>query len=299
MTGKTNMDNARVRAANEARRKYTPLVVTGISRGNLLLITPDKFDRLDVDPAYQRGETSMVADIVNVIQAGGEVLDPVTLCKRHWAKDKETLWIVDGHQRVCAFQQTKKAFQAMVHQSDSLEAEKKLFHALNTRKAVGTDVIVKSWTGPAGTIIVAANASASHSLYERVNFQQSGNKSRIGAAVLARGMLSAASGALVAGPIPRILSRLDVALGPSAKKAMAERYLQMVGEVCPNGALPLLVMIVLALIANERWKDGGQYPSAKVIDRLRKVNWRQEVPEMTNKFRPIIADIITKTWKAE
>lgn len=286
-----------VRAAADARRKYTPLTVKGISRGNLVLITADKFAKLDVDPSYQRGETAMVAEIVAALQAGGEVLDPVTICKRPWAKDKDALWVVDGHQRVCAFQQLGRSFQAMVHQSESLEAEKQFFLALNSRNAVGTDVIVKSWTGPSGQMIVAANTSPGHPLYERVNFQQGNNKSRIGAGIIARAALVAATGIWSAGTIQKILSRLDIALGPPAKKAMAERYLRLLGEVCPSGSMPLMVSLLLALIANERWKDGQPYPDAKAIMKLRKVNWRQEVPDLTNKFRPIIADIIQKAWK--
>src|SRR5262245_10461772 len=79
-----------VRKAVDARRMVMPLTVQGISPGTLHKITPAEFSDLDVDPSYQRGETTMVNHLITAIQAGGLVLDPVTLCRRtSWGKEKK------------------------------------------------------------------------------------------------------------------------------------------------------------------------------------------------------------------
>lgn len=293
----TRVLSPNVRAAADAQRKRTLLTVSGISPGKLVTVTPAQFGKLDVDPAYQRGETTMVDEIINVVQAGGAILDPVTICKRTSWHDKETLWVVDGHQRVCAFQQLQQSFQAMVHESESLDSEKKFFLALNMRKAVGSDVIVKSWTGPSGRMIVAAHESTTHPLCGRVNFAQGFNESRLGATVIVRGAFTAATGLAATGSTQKILSRFDVAMSPPEKKKKAEQYLRLIGEVFPKGSVSVLVATALGMVAHERWKMGHAYPSSQIVDRLRRVNWRQEIPVLSVKFRPVLIEIINKKWK--
>jgi hypothetical protein len=275
------------------------LTVEGISQGRLTVVTPATFGKLDVDPAYQRGETSMVSDIINALQAGGLVLDPVTLRKRPWAKDREQLWVVDGHQRVCAFQELNVPFQAMVHESESLDAEKKFFLALNSRKAVGADVIAKSWTGPCARLLMAASQNPAHTLYERVSYAQGFNESRLGAMVVVRGAWTATSGMPgTGGSAQRLLSRLDVAIGPPEKKLRAEMFLQLMGDAFPKGSCSLLVSTALSVVAFERWSEASKYPAAQQVERLRKVSWRMEVPVLTAKFRPVLVELIRRIWKA-
>lgn len=289
-----------VRIKAELSRKYNPVAVRGITPGKLVTIPVEDFVHLDVDPTYQRGETQMVGQIVSAIQAGGLVLDPVTLVARPWAKnDAEKKWIIDGYQRVCAFQQLGRPFQAMLHESESIEAEKQFFLSLNTRHAVHSNIIVKSWTGPGAEAIAKANASPSHALYERVNYVQNTNASRIPASVLVRGALIAATGKMTGGAIQKVLSRLDVAMGPPERRHLATKFLQLAGEICPKGTTNSFVLEVLGLAAWDRWSRGGDYPSVSVITRLAKVNWKMEIPAFSEKFRPVATAIIDKIWKRE
>lgn len=297
----TRAESANVAAAADSRRTRTLLAVKGISPGKFTTIRPDDFGHLDVDPAYQRGETTEVNEIIAALQSGGAVLDPVTLCQRTaWGKDKAKMWVVDGHQRVCAFQQLSMPFTAMIHESASLDAEKNFFLALNARRTVGSDVIVKSWTGPGGRIIQEAAAHASHPLYERINFSQGSNEARIGATVLARGALCAATGLHSGGSTQQVLSRLDVALGPVEKRRRAEAYMILVGEIFTKGSMNILIATTLGLTAYARWEgEEPRMPTRHMIDRLRKVNWRQEVPALSIKFRPVLREIIDKIWKEQ
>lgn len=287
-----------VRAQHEGRRKHTILTVTGIGRGELVWIEPDRFGELDVDPSYQRGETKMVGDIINVINAGGQILDPVTLCRRTKWGERKKLFIVDGYQRVCAFQQMGVKFAAMVHESESLESEKRFFLALNNRKAVSADVIVKSWTGPSGRMIVQAAHSQAHPLCERVNFSQGHNGSRISAAIVLRAMFAGATGLEPTGSIQRLLSRCDLAVSVPRKKELAEQALRIMGDVFPKGGANLIVAGALGITLHKRMEqEGKRYPTDRVLERLMRVNWRTELPVISVKYRPVVIAVIEKIWQ--
>ena len=291
----TRITSAAVRAQADRRLQQKPVVVTGIGPGELTTITPKQFGKLDVDPSYQRGQTSMVAAIVRALQAGGKVFDPVTLCRR---RGGDVLWIVDGYQRVCAFQQLQISFTAMVHDSESAAAEHQLFIALNTRKAVSANVIVKAWTGPAGEIIRKANESMEHPMYDRINFAQNSNENRFAASSLVRGMLCSIGASRSSGSMNELLSRLDTQLGDkhSMNRARAEHYLRLCGKICERGYIPALVLRALGAVAYRHWEREVTMPSMKVIERLREKHWAAEV-QLVEKYLPIIEQTIAKVWK--
>lgn len=285
-----------VRLAAEARAVRSPLVVTGISAGVLRMITPNMFADLDVDAEYQRGETSMVDEIVRVLQAGGVVLDPVTLCRRPWTTKPNKLWIVDGHQRVCAFQQLGMSFQAIIHDSDDLASEKKFFLALNNRRAIVSDVIVRSWTGPSAVAIVKADKNPSHSLYGRVSTSQGTNNARIGATSIARGMLAASTGLEPTGSAVKVLGRADTAMKEAHRSHMAEQYLTLLGDCFPKGDVKSLVVVGLGKICWEHWSNGKDYPTKHQILAIRETNWDNVVPAWAKKFESKVLDTMRKLW---
>lgn len=287
-----------VRLSAESRAVRSPLVVTGISAGVLRQITPNMFAKLDVDAEYQRGETSMVDEIVRVLQAGGVVLDPVTLCRRPWSKDPDRLWIVDGHQRVCAFQQLGMTFQSIIHDSEDLSSEKKFFLALNNRRAIVSDVIVRSWTGPSAVLIVRADKNQSHSLYDRISTTQGANKNRIGATTVARGLLAACTGLDPVGSAVKVLGRADTAVKEEHRAHMAQQFLTLLGEMAPRGDVKSLVAVALGKVCWERWSKGKDYPSKAQILELRNMNWENVVPAWAKKFEPKVLDTIQKLWPA-
>lgn len=294
----TRVSSDSVRGAAEARAVRAPLVVQGISLGRLITVRPNQFSKLDVDPSYQRGETAMVADLIRVLQAGGQVLDPVSLCRRTWG-DTDKMWIVDGYQRVCAFQQLQTAFQAILYDSDSLDAEKKFFVSLNSRKAVSADLIVKSWVGASGDLIRAANDNPSHPIFGLVHMQQGSNRAKIGGTVLARGLLAAATGMEPSGPAQKVLARLDHALADRGNRARAEHMLRMIPMVFTEKSPSVFVVTALAHVAFDRWKGGDVFmPKTSVLDRIRVIRWDQEVPALTKKYQPVLAELVKRAWRA-
>lgn len=289
----------KVQAAADRRAIGKPLVVEGIGPGRLVTVTPPMFGRLDVDPAYQRGRiTGWINKLIQVLQAGGEIPDPVTLCTRPWDSDPNKFWIIDGWQRVCAFQSVGKEFRAIVHESASQHAERTLFLALNSRYMVSPNAIVHAWDGPGGHVIVKADSDQSHPLYNRIHFGQQGRRGKVGAATLCRGVSAAVTGSRISGDIYRHLRRLDAELRASkANVAMAEHYLRLIGMIFTNDSPQNMPALVLGLVAHERWKNGIAMPSARTLERFHKVNWKGEVPSFAEKFLPVLMALVRRIWK--
>jgi hypothetical protein len=288
------IESPAIQAALEKRAQYKPVTVSGIGEGKLITVTPSMFGRLDVDAAYQRGETNMVGQIVRALQSGGKVLDPVTLCQR---PDSDKLWIIDGYQRVCAFQQLNMPFKAMLHESDSADAEHQFFIAMNARRSVSANVIVKAWTGPSGFLLRRANESMEHPLYDRVNFSQSSSDARIAASSLLNGVKCAVGIDRTGGKVDVVLSRVDMALAKRLNVARAEHYLRLVGLVAPKMYLPALVLRAIGTVAYERWQNDTHMPTLKVIERMRNKNWAADVV-LVEKYMPVLLDAVRKIWKA-
>lgn len=298
-TRATRISSPKMRAQAESRSKIAPLIVDGISPGKHTVITPKYFAQLDVDPHYQRGKTSMVGDLVRTLQAGGLVMDPVSLCRRPWDTDTKKLWIVDGHQRVCAFQQMNMAFEALVYESDSLEAEMRFFQALNLRRAVAADLLVKSWTGPAGIMLREINADASHPLHERIHMQQGRiNRTMVGATVLARGLVIAATGvsSMTRGGAQALLARLDTCLKHKEARERCLAFAQLLPAVFTELTPNLFSTVTLAMVAHERWQGSVYMPKRGTLERLRKFNWHGAVPQVQI-YYPTMVGMVKKIWK--
>lgn len=298
--GKFRWESEALRKAYDARKVGKEVVVTGIGPGKFTLITTDMFSRLDVDPSYQRGRiTHHVNSIISVLQSGGEVLDPVTLCKRPWSSEPDKLWIVDGFQRVCAFQATKKSFHAMVHESDSLQSERDLFLALNDKVRVSSNAIVHAWNGPINDILTRANADKNHPLYGRIAFTQGRSAAgQVDASTLAKSIwVLISSGTVGGGEIQGKLRSIDHYLRASNRAvAMAEHFLRLIPMVFPKDPLHI-PMVCVAAVARERWKVDIEMPSPQVCARLARIRWREEVPSFSIKFRPVFINLIEKIWK--
>jgi hypothetical protein len=292
--GSRRAESAAVAAVADRLSHHKPVIVTGISPGEFITVTPSMFSRLDVDASYQRGETGMVNSIIRTLQSGGKVLDPVTLCERRGDKD-DKLWIVDGHQRVCAFQHMKMPFTAMLHKSDDVDSEKTFFVALNAKRSLNANVIVKAWTGPVGEMIRRANENPEHPLYNRINLTQSSNDAKIAASSLVRS-LNALTGTNRSSQISVMLSTVDLAIiTRKLDRARVEHYLRLLGYVSPSGSMPHLVLRALATVARERWKNDAVIPNKKVIERLRTKQWATACI-LVEKYFSILLDVVRKAW---
>lgn len=290
----TRITSEAVRKHSEKRSLTKPLVVTGIGRGELVTVTPEMYGQLDVDPAYQRGETSMVAEIVRALQAGGVSLDPVTLC---WRKDNpRKWWIVDGWQRSCAHMQLGMPIQAMLHPSEGVGAEAEFFAVLNNRRAVQANVIVKGWPGPSAALLREVNDDPEHPLHTRLNFTQGANESRIASSTLVRALLCAVGVNKSPGRIHALLSRLDTAMEASARNVQKlQGFLELLGRAYPKGTPPAILMRALATVASERWEGGVKMPSDKTIEKLRERQWKTVLLEQ---YMSVLVDEVKKVWRA-
>ena len=296
----TRAESEAVRLAADRRAIGKPLVVEGIGPGKLMRIAKGMFGKLDVDPGYQRGRvTPWINKLIQVLQAGGEIPDPVTLCVRPWDEDPQKLWIIDGWQRVCAFQSMGRDFNAIVHESESQHAERSLFLALNSKYSMSANSIVHAWDGPAGLIINKADSDPMHPLFNRVHFGQSGRRGKCDASTLCKGICTAVTGVRISGDIYQFLRRLDAELNRSSKTnvAVAEHYLRLVAHIFANDRPLYMPAIVIALIAHERWQHSITLPSSRVIERFHKLNWKAEVPSFNEKFLPVLMSLVRRIWK--
>lgn len=296
--------NPKVAAAVEARKKGAPLVLKGIGPGKRTTLGPASHKRVDFDLRYQRGEIKpWVNEIVAALNAGGLVLDPITIVRRTWHEPGEDTsklyWIIDGLQRFTALESLGRDIDAIVHESESLDAERAFFLVMNARRNVNTNKIVRAWPGEGAKMLSAINETAGHSLCGRIEFAYTGGD-RIGAAVLVKATITASSGVLFNNDIQKGLTRLDHAMKDRQSRLYAETFLELVGRVFPKSYGKLMPMQVLAEVARKRWSDSGRVyiPTDHVIAKLSEINWDFEVPTFNMKYRPIIVAAVEKRWRS-
>lgn len=289
----TRITSEAVRASSEKRSLTKPLVVTGIGPGEPITVTPAMYGQLDVDPSYQRGETSMVGEIVRALQAGGASLDPIKLC---WRKDHpKTWWIVDGWQRACAHMQLNLPIHATLHHSDGPASEAQFFAVLNNRRAVQANVIVKGWPGPGAELLRQVNEDKGHPLFQRINFTQGSNDCRIAASTIVRAALCAVGVSKSPGRIHALLSRLDTAMASTRTAAKVKGFLELIGRAYPKGTPPAILMRAIGIVCNERWgAESVRGPSEKTIEKLRERQWKTVLLEQ---YMGVLVDEVKKVWR--
>lgn len=293
-----NSEQQRIRV--ESARTWKPVVVTGVSFKERRLITPQNYNLLDVDPAYQRGETSEVPGIVSALQAGGIIPDSPDLAERAWGPRDGKLWVMDGQQRICALQQLNMSFYANVHVSESIAGERAFFLAMNARMALNSNVKVKAYNGPVAALLKSLNADTSSPLCGRIEFDKSGGD-HLSAAVMVSGIERLLTGQRNCMTIDKVLSRTDGLLASNPDKLMSTTFCKLVGAVFEKCYAPRLPVLALAEVARERWKEPGAkmaLPSAGSIKRLRSINWRTELPGMGGGYQDFANVIVRKAWRA-
>lgn len=294
---RANNDSQRQKA--EATRRWHPVIVTGISPKDRRLITPASYPLLDVDPAYQRGETNSIAGIVAALQAGGSIPDMPDLAERAWGPRDGKLWVMDGQQRICALQQLNQSFYANIHVSESLDAERKFFLAMNFRRALNANTIVKAYNGPVTGLLKALNERAETGITGRIEFDKSGGD-KLSASVMVFGIERLLSGSRAAGKVDKILSRTDGLLASNEEKLMATTFCKLVGAVFAKTYAPKLPVMALAEIARERWKAKGAtlaLPPNGALKRLQGINWKTALPGNGASYQDYANAIVSKHWK--
>lgn len=293
-------DKTVVLAKAHLRISRKPVLLSGVEPGRLITIQPSHFGTVDVDRRYQRDKiTEEINDLIYVLQNGGDVPDPITVVRRTYRENGDLsgkLWIIDGQQRFMAHMECGVSIRAMCHDVESLEAEKAFFLAMNSRRVVGANTFVNSWPGAVADIIRHASDTPGHPLYRRVMWRGSGGDA-IGAAVLVRGIVAAATSQVAGGRIDHMLNMAETAVREPRSRLKAEGFLAVCGHVFPTGYAPILAVSALARVCAERWAVRIETPSAAVLSRLRRINWRVEVPSYAERFRPVLEARIKKLWR--
>lgn len=289
-----------VSAAAAARRLIKHVVVTGVKMADTItVIQPKEFDRLNIDvEAYQRSKIlPEVNSLVHVLLSGGEIPDPIDVAER----PDGSWWIVDGQQRFYAHFEAAKPLRALIHKVVDVNAEARLFVALNSRRKLGPRTLVKGWPGVTGDFVRRMNTSEKSPMKGMIDLTHN-SKLPLDATTLVKGILALTTGGYKTGDMATVvLPRTDAALSVPGMTAWAEEFVRLVAGVFgmqPNaGRVRYLPVIALALVAHKKWSAAGRPAFPKSLTRLQKVNWDTIVPTHAQQFLPLLMDKIEAKWK--
>jgi len=282
------------------RKMQEPLVVDEIGKPKLILLTPSEMADLRIDERYQRVKiTAEVNELIHVIKSGGAIPDPLTLVER--ANGKQ--YIVDGQQRFHAMHECGIGGHAVIYHIDDFERERRLFLAMNKRKNLKSDYIVKAWPGDGAVLIRKLATTVDSPFYGNVSFG-SKTKTQYSSTVLIKGIISCLlPDQISAGGrnISDTLARLDFEIKrqPAAIEK-AESYLKLLALIFPpkEGKLTYLAAIALGRQAGIHWKKEIPFPGPKIYGRLRKIRWN-EIPTPSLVFLPVLENQISTHWPME
>lgn len=256
------------RSHPQVRTREVRLLVTDVSAQRLVTITPDEYSKLAIDQRYQREDIKdWVANLRDAIRRGA-VPPPIHVAKRSFAEDGEVskkYWIVDGQQRMWALVDANKSIQALVHEVESLEHEKKLFHILNSRRRLGANHAIATYPGPSAYLLREINDRPSHSLYKRILLSNyTGSHARINAASIVSCALVASVGR--ARGTAEMLSRMDAFIkSPNGAEQITE-FLNSLGRVF-DGRPSFEMMLSFAAT----YRKLGRTLTSNEIGRLRRL----------------------------
>jgi len=294
--GRVLADDSR-RAVYEVRRVREALVVEGIGQpADTRTIQPHEFGSLRVDDTtYQRMRTSLVNELIYVIKNGGRIFGRVAIAKR----PDGSLWIVDGLQRFMAALECGVSIPADLYTSEGPQAEALLYQALNNRRNLAADNIVKSHQGPGAHMLMERVRTEGDPYYGNVSLGV--GKRPYSAFILIKAMLAATTGLLPNGKAGQVCSRLDFALrnDPTAK-ARAEAILRLIPLVFPAiHPMKLLPAVALGLVAANRWQKVVVFPGPKTYEGLKRINWDTLFETASARFLPSVKAAIEKRWREE
>jgi hypothetical protein len=268
------------------------------------------FDRIEIDPRYQR---KVVANVVNpfsmALKKGGSSLAPIVLVRRSF-KDEYTkpgmLYLLDGQQRVLAHLSAEvDKIQAVIYRSDSIDAEMRAFSILNTTPVkVGGNQIVRAMGGPACDFIRECDEDPEHPFYGRALWAGSGRVSataNIGALMTLKGMAMAVG--VVKGSGKGLTpAYLVPKLDANFNRSKADAFLRVLArsvKIEAKYAANFLFVLGLGQVCAERWQDGRiVVPTHAQCSRLARVDW-QAVGRgsVSLGMLPVICERIKRTWK--
>ena len=288
-------ESAAILAKNLAARASTPLIVSGVGRGKLVVLQPSELSRLNVDESYQRVRlTAEVNSLIHAMSAGGLIPDPISVAER----PNGDLFIVDGQQRFWAHVELARPLAAMVYPVDNLESEKQLFLAMNRSVKISNDFIVHAWPGETGAYIRQLNEKLTGPYGSKINFGKD-HRRPYQASTLARSMAALTCSARAwRGRIDEVLSRTDKALPTRGQRDRVEAFFMVFHRVFPpTEHCRVLPAIALGRIAQERWLTHIVTPTPGTVTKLAGTKWITHAPTLADRFLPLLEDVIRRRWK--
>lgn len=275
-------------------RKSMPLVLRDLGKPRLVVMAPADLVKLGVDERYQRAQiTTECHRIIHALKSGGEVPAAVTVARR----PDGTLWIVDGQQRWWACMDCQHPLIVLIYDINDWNVERDLFSVLNDHVALNADSIVHAHSGPTAAMIREAADKPGHALCGHVGFGR--GRGPYSAALLARGILGAATGLTASGNIKQVLARCDFALQDVPAIERAQTYLTLIPLIFPSTTtLRYLAAIAIGKVAHERWATRVCIPSPTVYERLKRVNWDTVTPTRELRQLIVMEDHIRHRWPA-
>ncbi|MGH7410727.1 MAG: ParB N-terminal domain-containing protein [Candidatus Methylomirabilis sp.] len=298
---------ARVKSSTR-KRLGLPMILPGNRFHEFVQLTPKDFDNIEIDRRYQRPEqTTEIYSIAAALDAGGVIVDPITLAKRKF-KDDGTVagryYVVDGQQRFLACMLLDRPCPAVVWETHSLEEEMTMFNILNTSVNQHPNNRVFSWPGPIGQMLRRVAEDPGNPLYQLVAFNNSAGRplkrAVFSASVLVRGVLACLTRTHASGRVDTFLQRVDVELAKGAvSNDRAEKYLRLVPLVFVPGQtfMRSLPAIALGLVAGAKWMDSGKMPTPQSCKRIGTINWDKLCPTNTGQFLLVLTREIDRKWK--
>jgi hypothetical protein len=291
-------------AKTAALRKEPVLTIKGVTNPRYREFHPADHGSLEI-PDYQRPiQPSMVNDILRALQAGGIVVDPITVSRRTWSGARPgKYYIVDGQQRALAHIEAGKTIKAVMYDVESQDAERQLFVVLNTQKTVNANNIVGASGSKIAIKLREFDTNPKHPLFNRVYYSQGTARGmhNMAASVLLRGLsvalgLSARHSSL---PVQKLMPALDAAYNEDK----VDTYFSLLAQITPAGkyGLRLLVAIAMGKVFAEKAEQYGHIvvPSNASMQSLKRVNWEKAtMGSWALKFLPMIVDQIRDRWKA-
>jgi hypothetical protein len=293
-------DSEALFAAAQASRLRQPVLVTGVKfASHVTVIQYADFGRLNIDrDKYQRGEHRIdVNTLITIIKSGGQIPSPIDIAER----PNGTWWIVDGQQRFLAHEAAKVPIKAHIHLVENVEAEERLFVALNSRRPLSPRTVIKGWPGLFGQFIRRMNTDEKSPVRGMVDLATNSHLP-LDATVVLSGVLAVTTGSLPHGDtITSRLPRADMALKSTIGMAWAEAFVYLIAAVfgTRTGGRRVRVLPVLALarVAHRKYMAAGRPVFPKSCARLHATNWDTIVPSHARQYLPLIEQRIEKLWK--
>lgn len=310
---KTNIEGgeaARKQRVKERLTKAKQSVTAQLMKsGDVVLVGMREFSVSDLDglrlflaatdpDGYQRGENrEQVNRLLAVLEQGGIIPEPVAVVER----SDGSLWIVDGGQRWRAHYLAQKPLQAVVYRVRNIEAERKMFNALNRTAKVPPGHIVHAWEGPAGDLMRWLAEHERSPLRGELDWGFGTGRGRFGVTALTRALAALyAGGSYHHHAILEQMQTITAAIrqiGMVEAQRRAATFTLILRDVFPERRPERTAVVALGAVTGERWRDLKDRPLTRpVASKLSRLNWSDIIRGEGDRWLRFTIDAVAHAW---